>query len=752
MEHLISKSIDTSTRPQDIFVELFSQVFGIEKVQLLSPEHPVRDIEGNSRFIDFALKTIEDKFAFEIDGLVWHHPEAVTIKQYEDGLLRQNSLVYSGWKIFRWTDRELAEEPEKVKEQLALFLEQISGSLEFDEFLPKQHGELLELRSYQKEALERLAQMRLEGKSIALLPHATGTGKTIISIIDAKLIGGRTLYIAHRKDLLKQTYRKFKELWPEVECGFFMGDEQNLTAHVVIGSIQSVSGQLQKFGKKDFQYLIIDEAHHAAARTYRRILSYFEPDFILGLTATPERADNQSILELFRESAHRLTLREAIEQGDLVPIRCVRVLTNVDLKKIRFNEVQYNQKDIETTIMIPARDRLIVKTYLDHAPGKRAVNFCVNIKHGENLAALYRENSVKADSVSGRLSQSERDRILKDFKMGNIDVLCACDILNEGWDCPEIEVLLMARPTLSKVVYLQQLGRGTRKSPGKEHLLVFDFVDNATRYNAPQSIHRIVGERKYRPGGLVIAPPDIKGQEEELIASGEKPPISLEIGLWTKEYQEIDLFNWQEAIKDMITVNELEIELSTSHGFIKRAIERNEIRPDHILKLGERIYYYFQCDRKEEIRVILNIPKVDKSTLKRMFLEYVREMDISSSYKPVMLLAILDSIDKNGHAKISDVTTKFRSFYLNRVEAGLLVEKGNIRMARVNELDDQDIQQIVLSMPFEKFERRKYLQYDLKNLSNIQFNNILWKQIQQEDIIELRKLCENAIAKYYNDE
>ena len=683
--------------------------------------------------------------------MVWHHPEAVTIKQYEDGLLRQNSLIYKGWKIFRWTDRELAEEPDKVKEQLALFLEKISGSLEFDEFLPKQHGELLELRTYQTEALERLAQMRHEGKSIALLTHATGTGKTIVSISDAKTIGGRTLYIAHRRDLLKQTYRKFKELWQEVECGFFMGGEQNLTAHVVIGSIQSVSGQLQKFGRKDFRYLIIDEAHHAAAPSYRRILSYFKPDFILGLTATPDRADNQSILELFRESAHRLTLREAIEQDELVPIRCVRVLTNVSLKKIRFNEVQYNQKDIETTIMIPSRDRLIVKTYLDHAPGKRAVNFCVNVRHGENLADLYRENGIKAASVSGRLSQSERDRILGDFRMGNIDVLCACDILNEGWDCPEIEVLLMARPTLSKVVYLQQLGRGTRKSPGKEDLLVFDFVDNASRYNAPQSIHRIVGESKYRPGGLVIAPQDIKGKEDELIASGEKPPISLEIGLWAKEYQEIDLFNWQEAIKGMISVNELEIELSTSHGLIKRAIERNEINPDHIFKLGERTYYYFQCDRKDEIRVTLNIPKVDKTTVKRMFIEYVKEMDVSSSYKPVMLLAILDSIDKNGHTNISDVITKFRAFYINRLEECLLVEKRNIRMAHVDELNDQDIQHIVLFMPFEKFERRKYLRYDPKNLAKIQFNHLLWKQLKQEDLIQIRKFCEDAIIKYYND-
>jgi len=155
--------------PEDIFVELFAQVFGLEKVQMLAHELPVEDIYGAGREIDYAIRAADQKIAFEIDGLTWHLPGAVPIEKYEDDLLRQNSLIHQGWRVFRWTDRELLTEPEKVKEELALFLESIPGLLSFDDFLPKQSGEVFELRQHQKDALDSLEQIRAAGKTIALL-------------------------------------------------------------------------------------------------------------------------------------------------------------------------------------------------------------------------------------------------------------------------------------------------------------------------------------------------------------------------------------------------------------------------------------------------------------------------------------------------------------------------------------------------------------------------------------------------------
>jgi superfamily II DNA or RNA helicase len=738
-----------ASAPEDVFVELFAQVFGLEKVQMLAHEYPVEDIHGGGRSIDYALRTADEKIALEIDGLTWHLPGVITVEKHEDDLLRQNSLVHQGWRVFRWTDRELLNEPDRVKEQLALFLESIPGLLSFDDFLPKQSGEVFELREYQKDALDSLEQMRQDGKTIALLTHAQGAGKTVVAISDAKRLRGRTLFVAHRRELVTQAYDKLRELWPEASTGLFMGDVRDREEQNIVASIQSISEHLNDFPAAAFQYLVIDEAHHAAAKTYKQVLGYFRPRFVLGLTATPERADGQSILEVFRDCAHRLTLREAVERGELAPIRCFRVLTNVDLSRVRFNQVQYNRRDIEETVVVPARDRLIVETYVKHVPGRKAVVFCVNVRHGEDLAELFRREGVPGRSVSGRMPRIEREKHLTAFHRGDLRVLCACDILNEGWDCPDVQVLLMARPTLSKVIYMQQLGRGTRKAPGKDCLVVIDFVDNASRYNQSLNLNRVVGVSRYRPGGFVLAPEDLKKADDEAIDRGERPAAVIDIGVWARDYEEIDVFNWQEAVANMISVSDLEVELAASEGVVRRALERGDLRPDHTVTLGERIYHYFCRERIDEVRQALGLPKVEAHNIKDLFLRYAAEMDMSASYKPVMLLAMLDSVDCRGRARLEDVVNKFREFYEQRRRAGLVVEGKNARMSKVNELENSDVQRVMLDMPFEKFERRRYLGYQ-RDLAFVRLDPSLWRQLKEDDLARLRAICEESIKKYYD--
>jgi superfamily II DNA or RNA helicase len=680
--------------------------------------------------------------------VAWHVPDAEAISKYEDDLLRQNSLIHQGWRVFRWTDRQIASEPEQVKEQLALFLERIPGLLAFDDFLPRQEGEVLELRPHQEDALEALARLRQEGKTIALLPHAQGAGKTVTAILDARRLGGRALFLAHTRELVTQAYDQFKRLWPEASAGLFFGGVHEPDAHNVAGSIQSLADRLSEFAPDAFDYLVIDEAHHAAAASYKRILGYFRPRFILGLTATPDRADGQSVLELFRDCAHRLSLREAVERGELAPIRCVRVETNIDLSKVRYNQVQYNRRDIEETVLIPARDRLIVDTYQDHTPGRKAVAFCVNVRHGEELAERFRKSGVPARSVSGRMPATERQSHLQAFRDGTLRVLCACDILNEGWDCPDVEALLMARPTLSRVIYLQQLGRGTRRAPGKECLIVFDFVDNATRYNQPLSLHRVVGQNRYRPGGLVLAPPGALAAEQEALGRGEKPAMILPVELWARGYQEIDVFNWQEAIAGMISVADLERRLRVSEGLVKRAVMREELQPDHVLQIGERTYHYFREDREKEVRQFLNLPEDDEVDLKDRFFEFVTAMDMASSYKPVFLQAMLRRVDATGRAKMSDVVTDFRKFYERRQSAGLLVETVRARLARVGAMSDDEVREVMLQMPFEKFERRAFVRYD-RDLAYVRFEPELWRRFGAEDVTRLHTICDTNIAAYY---
>jgi superfamily II DNA or RNA helicase len=740
---------DTRSVPEDLFTVLFAQALGIDKASLLAPEYPVTDIYDDTRFVDYALQTVDGKVAFEIDGLTWHHPAAITVAEYEDQLLRQNSLIHLGWRVFRWTDRQIAQEPERVQDELLRFLERIPGLLALEDFLPKQHGAVLELRPHQEEARQALDNLRKEGKTIALLWHATGVGKTVTAVTDARCLAGRTLYVVHKRDLVTQTFEKFRELWPEAPAGLYFGGAHDSEAFNVIGSVQSVAEDLERFAPDQFHYLIIDEAHHATAPTYRRILGYFQPKFILGLTATPDRADGESALELFRDCAHRLSLREAVEMGELVPIRCVRVETNVDLSRVRYNQVQYNRRDIEETVAVPARDELIVNTYREYVPGRKAVAFCVNVRHGEHLAQRFRDSGVAARGVSGRLPGKERERILKAFHEGELRVLCACDLLNEGWDCPDIEVLLMARPTLSKVIYLQQLGRGTRKAPAKECLIVFDFVDNGSRYNQSLNLHRVLGQSRYRHGGLALATPEQLAAEEQALAQGESPTAVLELALWAKEYREIDVFNWQEAVLGMLSVPELERNLFAGEGRVRRAVERRELLPDHSLTLGDRTLHYFKSERKDEVRQALGLPEINDDNIRSLFIQFVEEMDMAASYKPVALLAMLDSVDKDGRATVSEVGRRFGQFYEERKQAGLIVERLSAVMARAGNLEQAEIQRVLLQMPLEKFGRRGYIDHDRRDVAQIRFAPRLWRSLTPEDLSRIRELCHQAIKDYY---
>jgi superfamily II DNA or RNA helicase len=738
----------SASQPEDLFGGLFAEVFGLEKASLLVPQHPVADVYGNTRYIDFALRTIAERIAFEIDGLTWHVPNPDRVHDYENALLRQNSLIHNGWRVFRWTDRQIAGEPERVKEQLALFLERIPGLLEFDDFLPRQRGQVVELREHQEDALRALEELRAEGNTIALLPHATGTGKTVTAIADARRLGGRTLFVVHTKDLVTQAATKFGELWPEAPCGRFLDSTRETDEHVIVATIQSLSKNLAEFKPHDFHYLIIDEAHHATAESYQQVLGYFRPHFTLGLTATPDRADGQSALEVFRNAAHRLSLREAVEYGELVPIRCVRVETNVDLSRVRFNAVQYNRKDIEEAVLVPGRDRLIVETYVDHVPDRKAVVFCVNVRHGEELAKLFRSVDVPAWSVSGRMPAKERREALEAFAVGTVRVLCACDLLNEGWDCPDVEVLFMARPTLSRVIYLQQLGRGTRKSAGKESLIVFDFVDNATKYNASLSLHRLLGNNQYRRGGLVLGNAEALRAEQEALGRGERPTQTLPVSLWATDFREIDVFDWQDAVKGMVTSSDLEVELAAAEGRIREAVRRGDVAPDHTLALGERTYYYFRRDRAEEIRVRLSLPRVDDETIRDRFMEFVTQMDMSASYKPVMLRALLDHVDENGRANLEVIARAFHEFYRERRRIGLAVERANFRMADPDQVASETAREVMLSMPFKKFEQRKFLRYD-KDVAFVQFSPALWRQLTPDDLTSIRSTCATKIGAYY---
>ena len=724
------------------------EAFGPEKTENLQVQYPCVDIYGRHRYIDFALESPESKIAIEIDGETYHNPSKVSENKYADDLLKQNSLIYDNWKVYRWIYSQLEKQPEKVKDELITFLGTSPMFKAFEADLPVQMGQTIELRDYQQEATENLQKMREDGKTIALLYHATGVGKTITAATDAKAVGGRTLFLVNALKLASQAKETFAKVWPEATLGEYTGSQKDMTQTVIFATVQSISKDLEKFSPTDFDYLIVDECHHAAANTYQKIFTYFHPKFILGLTATPERSDGEDMLELFQNVAHKMDLKTAVERGVLVPIRCIRVKTNIDLTDVRINGIKYNSQDLESKLFIPERNQLIVDIYLKYVNGKKTVIFCASVDHAAEIAKLLRDSGVKAEAVSGRDRVEVREKILKDYETGSTNVLCACDLLNEGWDSPHTTVLFMARPTMSKTIYLQQLGRGTRRYPGKEDLLVVDFVDNANMFNMPYSLHRVLDIAKYQPMAYVLAPENKRKLDQDMLFQGEKPEAWLDVPIDVSDYEIIDLFNWQNSVKDMISQIEFVRMVDVQSETVERYIKDGKVKPDLSIPFGDkRMFHYF---REESIRNIAKQYGWDLITPQNMadkFMKFIETMDMSYSYKPVLLKAIYEYMDTSGRVALPDVVDYFIDFYEDRKAHGMIAEKST-SIYQKGGYTRKDVEKNILSNPFKRFEDMRFLMR-CKDVETIEVNPIIFRKLTREDWLHIVDVCDKSLEKYY---
>lgn len=466
------------------------------------------------------------------------------------------------------------------------------------------------------------------------------------------------------------------------------------------------------------------------------------------MTATPERADDTNILDIFQNTAHKLDIQIAVEIGALTNVRCIRIHTNIDMTKVRFNSVQYNIRDLDVKICVSERNQLIVDTWLNYVKDKRTVVFCASVKHAEQIAELFKKAGVNAIAVSGSMKTSERNEWLAKFASGEVKVLCACDLLNEGWDCPQTEVLFMARPTMSKVLYTQQLGRGMRLSEGKEFLMVFDFVDNASQYNAPYSLHRLFRLKDYHAGATVLGKKGAREAEAALYEKGEKPDVIIDYPVDATDYEAVDIFNWQEEAAGMISQMEFVRRVDVQSETIEKYLREGKLIPDLIVPMSEhRTFKYFKEETLERYSKEYGWQLIDDKNRKELFMKMVEQMDMSYSYKPVLLKAILKYADKNGRVKIEDIVSYFKNFYENRRASGLVVEKPNSIFAKGG-YTNKEAERNILSNPFKRFEDMNMLRHT-KTLGIIEVDSTVWKNLKEDEIIKILSFCEENLEKYF---
>lgn len=356
----------------------------------------------------------------------------------------------------------------------------------------------VKLRPYQQEALDAIVLNHNNGINKQLVVLPTGAGKTVIfshlPLIKDDVLP--MLVLAHRAELLDQARDKILISNPDLSVEIEQAERKAGHVDIVVASVATLgrnnTPRIMAYPQDYFKSIVIDEAHHAAAPSYRRIIDYFNCPFILGVTATPQRSDSTRLTDVFQEIVYYKTIQDLIEDKWLCPLVGYRVKTSTDISEVEIKNGDYSQSQLEEKIDNPERNAHIVASYRNLAMAKKALVFASGVKHAENLALSFRQASVECEVIVGTTPPEERQRILQSFSSGSTRVIVNVGVLTEGFDEPSVEAIILAKPTRSALLYTQIVGRGTRLHPGKEHCIVIDIAD-ATKGKKPIGLPTLLG-------------------------------------------------------------------------------------------------------------------------------------------------------------------------------------------------------------------------------------------------------------------
>lgn len=335
--------------------------------------------------------------------------------------------------------------------------------------------------SMQKEAMTSLADLRANGEKRALLIAATGTGKTYLSIFDVKQFNAKkVLYVAHRDMILQKSEQSFKNLLPKIKTGFLNGNKKDFDADYLFASIFTLAKDevLHLFKTDDFDYIIIDEVHHAGAESYKKVIEYFKPKFLLGLTATPERTDGFDIFSMFDNNIpYEIRLQKALEEDLLCPFHYY------GLSDLTVNEEVIDDKSDFVKLTSDERIKHIekaLKLYKSNDERVKGLIFCSRVEEAAELSKKLNRDGFPSTYLTGENSDTEREKTIERLESDSdpLEYIISVDIFNEGVDIPCINQVVMLRPTQSAIIFVQQLGRGLRKCANKSYVSVIDFIGN----------------------------------------------------------------------------------------------------------------------------------------------------------------------------------------------------------------------------------------------------------------------------------
>lgn len=714
------------------FEKSFSNAYGMNALKYITREYGICDENGKNYFLDYFVRTKDEKYAVEENGVTYHHPQIIGEEKYKNQLRKQNTCASWGIKLFRFSTEDCAFE-NRIEDDIKQYFGNdpsnfIDNGLKIDRSV--------ELYEHQSISLQEIQKRRAAGIKAFLIVLPTAAGKSKIVEEDLREFAKnkkdfKGLILVPGINILADWIQRIHNSLPELEDKIDIRTYAYMARHYT------------ELSSDYYNYLVVDEAHHAVAPILKRVIQYYNTDFTIGLTATDQRPDKKKLETVFGTYSTSLSLKEAMEKGIVAKANVYRIETNIDLSKVRFNGKDYVNADLEKRIKVTSRNELIVDVLKEYfttreASLRQGVIFCVNVSHANEMARLLNKAGIVASSYTGQTKKPES--VMEDFKNKKIRFLCTCNMISEGWDYPELGILVMARPTLSKVLYLQQIGRGLRKTDIKKNVIVIDVVDEYGAMIKACNMHTIFANPYYVPFGDITITNYTPG--DMLVVDGIEERI--------ERITEVDINTFEDKYGDYLSQEQLAREYFVNTGTVTSWIKKGKIKPSVEYKFGSKSLYLFSPDDVEKYRNELGIKEHNNNTIKQDFFEFLEERDYSLSYKMPFLLAFIKNVNTIGDAKIDDVLNDYIAFYQDRIDRGLQVDRGTCPYNETMLQDRKAICRNMLTNPFEKFERKRFLYYS-KDLSIIAMNHALYSKMNKEDWDRVKSQMQEDLEHYYSD-
>lgn len=531
---------------------------------------------------------------------------------------------------------------------------------------------IFEPRGAQIEALYSLEKSREEGFDKGLVVAATGIGKTYLSAFDSAKYN-KILFVAHREEIIKQAAQSFKNVRNSDDIGFFYSNQKDTKNSFIFALVQTLGKEQylneEYFSKDYFDYIIVDEFHHAVSSNYKKIIDYFTPKFLLGLTATPERLDSKDVFALCDYNmVYEVRLKDAINKGWLVPFRYYGIYDEtVNYEDIDYKNGKYDDKQLEEALMLNKRGEIILNHYLKYN-SKRAMGFCTSRHHAEYMAKVFNENNIPSAAVySGEKGEYSEDRniALSKLTSGELKVIFSVDMFNEGLDVPAIDMVMFLRPTQSPTIFLQQLGRGLRKFKDKKYLNVLDFIGN---YKKANLVPFLLSGKEYSASECKKNKQGDYEFPEECIVDFDFKIIDIFKKQAESEMKVKDKVKEQfEVVSQMLGYRPSRVELFT---YIDDEVYQN-IRSKAMNPFSNYLEYIKENDKLTHDEEILY------NSRGREFINMIETTSMSKTYKMPVLLAFYNDGDVKMEISEDDIYKSFYNFYRkgsNKVD--MLKDKG----------------------------------------------------------------------------